>query len=177
MRALSLDYLQTKTTSALTGFLLLLIGISAAVTIGLQFRTLNTALSAAEENAGHLEKLVQKNSGINTQTKLSPEAMEEAKQANATLQKLALPWEGLFKSLESSNPDTIALLAIQPDAGKQVMKLNGEAKDLNAMLDYIKQLQQDKILANISLLTHEISQRDPEKPVRFTLSATWRTQP
>lgn len=177
MRALSLDYLQTKTTSKLTGFLLLLIGISIAVAIGLQFRTINAALTVAEEKTGHLEKLLQRNTGAVTQSKPSPGTLDEVKQANEILQKLALPWEGLFKSLESSNTDKIALLAIQPDVTKQVMKLNGEAKDLNAMLDYIKQLQQDKILANISLLTHEINLRDPEKPVRFTLSATWRMQP
>ena len=176
MRPLSLDYRRTSASFTKIGLLLLLIGLAAAVAVGYEFRTVGIELTVAEERTGHLERLVQQR-GAPKQSKLTPELLHEVQQANEVLHQLAMPWEGLFKTLEASDNDRVALLAIQPDVRKRLVKLNGEAKDFTALLDYLKQLEQDKALTDIVLLNHEIHQQDPEKPVRFAVSAAWRLQP
>lgn len=177
MRPLSLDYRRDTTASKKIGLSVLSVGIAVAVAVGFEFKTVDSELASAEERTGHLEMIVQRQSGVPRQSKPTPELQQEARQANEVLLQLALPWEGLFKTLEASNNDRIALLAIQPDVRKHAVKLNGEAKDFSALVDYLKLLQQDKAFSDIALLNHEINTRDPEKPVRFALSATWRLQP
>lgn len=176
MRPLSLDFQRARVSSTKTGLLLLLIGLAAAGAVGYKFRVVDVELTGAEERTGHLERLVQRH-GAPKQSKATPELKYEVQQANEVLHQLSMPWEGLFKTLETSDNDRVALLAIQPDVRKRIVKLNGEAKDFTALLDYLKQLEQDKALTDIVLLNHEIHEQDPERPVRFAVSAAWRLQP
>ncbi len=177
MLRLSLDYQKSRSSAAIIGAALLLAGIATATFMTLQFRSVELALATAEENTGRLEQQVKRGKNISQPTKSTPELQQKALLANTILMQLAFPWGELFKTLESSNTDKIALLAIQPDMGKHSVKINGEAKDFTALLDYIQQLEQDKLMTNIVLLNHEINQQTPEKPVRFALTANWGAQP
>ena len=177
MQRISLDYQKTGTAATKMGAALLLIGIAAALATMFQFRSAELELATAEENAGHLTQQLHRGDGTSGSASSTPELQQEARFANDILMQMALPWGSLFKTLESSNTDKIALLAIQPDAGKHSVKVNGEAKDFTALLDYIQQLEQDKTLTDVALLNHEIDQQTPEKPVRFALTANWRLQP
>ncbi len=101
----------------------------------------------------------------------------EVRAANEVLQQLALPWNTLFTALESTGDKQIALLSIQPDAGKRIVRISGEAKDFDALLAYMARIEQSKILRQVYLNSHEIRVQDAEKPVRFALTATWIPQP
>jgi hypothetical protein len=97
--------------------------------------------------------------------------------AKGVLRQLSLPWGGLFRAVESTDAKTVALLAIQPNAEKRTVLLQGEAKSLEHALDYVRKLEQSGPLANVHLTSHRIEQQDPQKPVRFTLAADWERQP
>ena len=56
-----------------------------------------------------------------------------------------------------------------------MIHINGEARNLEAMLEYLSQLRGQETLAQITLTSHEIKSQDPDKPVRFSLSAKWVT--
>jgi len=101
----------------------------------------------------------------------------EIKHANEVLQQLTLPWGKLFQAMESSSGKQVALLAMEPDAEKQVVKISGEAKDIAAVLDYIRRLAAQQVFSSVYLQSHQIQQQDPEKPVRFVLLAAWRVSP
>lgn len=178
MHRLSLDYQKSGTILNKAGSALLLIGIAVTLSMMFQFKSAKQELAIAEENTGHLEQQIKRVNGTSPQTtKPSPELQHEVQIANEILLQLSLPWGGLFKTLEASNTDKIALLSIQPDASKHSIKVNGEAKDFTALLEYIEQLEQDKTMTEVALLNHEINQQTPEKPVRFALTANWRLQP
>ena len=101
----------------------------------------------------------------------------EIKHANEVLQQLSLPWGKLFQAIESSSGKQVALLAMEPDAEKHVVKISGEAKNIAAVLDYIKRLGEQEVFSSVYLQSHQIQQQDPEKPVRFALLAVWRVAP
>lgn len=93
--------------------------------------------------------------------------------ANAVLAQLSLPWDRLFKDIGVSQQDRIALLSIVPDAPKRSIKITGEARDLTAVLAYIRLLQKTRSLSSVYLTTHHVELRAVEKPVRFTITASW----
>ena len=102
---------------------------------------------------------------------------QEIRQANEILQQLALPWDALFQAVEATSEQEIALLSIQPDVGKRIVRIGGEAKNFDALLAYITRLEDSKILNRVYLTSHEVRTQVAEKPVRFALVANWVVQP
>jgi hypothetical protein len=58
-----------------------------------------------------------------------------------------------------------------------MVKINGEAKNFEAMLQYITQLEKREEFGPVYLQSHQIQQQDPDRPVRFSLLATWQEKP
>ena len=102
------------------------------------------------------------------------DAMLEVKRANEVLRQLTLPWEELFRAVESASGKEVALLAMEPNTEKHVVKISGEAKDFVALLNYITQLEKKDVFGTVYLQSHQVQQQDPDKPVRFSLLAVWR---
>lgn len=99
---------------------------------------------------------------------------EQMREASAVLEQLALPWSPLFGSIERAHTDTVALLAIQPDAQRRSVTLIGEAKSYVDVLAYVARLRDEARLANVYLVGNELKEEHPQRPVTFTVSADWR---
>lgn len=97
----------------------------------------------------------------------------EVRQANQVLRELDVPWDALFLAVEAAGDKDVTLLSMEPDVEKQEAKIVGEAKNMTAVLNYLRQLGKQPVLHDINLQHHQIEQQDPEKPVRFTLLARW----
>lgn len=107
----------------------------------------------------------------------APIAAAQAAAVNAAIAQLNLPWLALQDALATATPPTIALLALEPDARKQVLKITAETRSSDAMIDYIVQLKQQELFGTgVHLLRHEINELDPSKPLRFQLEARWSTR-
>lgn len=102
---------------------------------------------------------------------------EEIERAKGVIQQLLLPWDALFAAIESSERKGIALLSIQPDAQKRLIAIGGEARNLEVLLDYIRQLEHSRALVRVHLTSHELQKKDPQHPVRFALAAEWGATP
>lgn len=94
---------------------------------------------------------------------------------NGAIEQLNLPWRDLLDAIESATPASIALLALEPDARKHVLKGMAEAKDSAAMIDYIAALQLQPLFGSVALTRHEINEQDARKPLRFQFEAQWQT--
>ena len=99
---------------------------------------------------------------------------EELAAARDTVQRLALPWPGLFGALESAASDDVALLAIEPDPRAGKVTLSGDSKDYLAALTYVLNLSRSDALSSVELVRHEVKQNDPRHPVAFSVSAAWK---
>lgn len=174
MRALTLDFMRTPRRTPWAGMLLLIAGALALGQAANHERSLASQIELADARLAVLAK------GSKTKPAQPADAeaqQQEIRRANEILQQLALPWSALFNVVETSNEKEIALLAIQPDAGKRVLRLTGEAKDFEALLAYIARLEQSPMLRQVYLSSHELRLQDAEKPVRFALVANWAVQP
>ena len=98
---------------------------------------------------------------------------DQTKQLTEAVNMLATPWSNLLMAIEQADMQDIALLSLEPNSKKQLVLLTGEAKSLSIVLQYIKQLQQTPMLAQVYLQKHSIDEADASKPVRFSLLAKW----
>jgi len=101
----------------------------------------------------------------------------ETNQAKAIILELNLPWKELFSVVESYQKDDVAVLTIEPDSQKGLVRINAEAKSLDSMLAYLAYLQKTPLFRNVELVSHQVQEQDPQQPVRFMLQASWGVHP
>jgi Tfp pilus assembly protein PilN len=97
----------------------------------------------------------------------------QALAVNAAVMQLNLPWRALHDAIGAATPNTIAMLALEPDARKRSMKITAEAKSSDAMIAYVEELKRQELFADVVLTRHEINEQDPNKPIRFQIEAEW----
>jgi Tfp pilus assembly protein PilN len=174
MRAISLDYQHSHRAWGWPDILLLVGGLAAAAYVGVRYLDMTAEIASLEAEQATFERQSKRSTADSRLTALDAQQLRsEVKQANDVLAKLALPWETLFKDIESSQKDHVALLAIEPDSEKRIIEITGEAKDLDAMLGYLRFLQKKESLTGVYLRSHHVEQQAAEKPVRFVLVASW----
>jgi Tfp pilus assembly protein PilN len=100
----------------------------------------------------------------------------QAKALNSAIVQLNLPWRDLLDALETATPDTIALLSLEPDGKKNLLKGIAEAKTAEDMLHYIEALKRQPFFGTVNLTKHAVNEQDPNKPLRFQFDAQWRTE-
>jgi len=103
-----------------------------------------------------------------------PEAQASA--VNTAVLQLNLPWRAMQDAVAAATPPTIALVALEPDARKQVLKITAEARNADDMVAYIEQLKQEEFFTGAGLVRHEINAGDPNRPIRFQIEAQWRAR-
>lgn len=173
MTELRLDY-QHNPPFPWLGTILLGLAIIVLILSGTYYINLGNQVTASQAKVAQAgNRGGQRLSGGSTNR--SPvEVAQEVKNANEVLRRLTVPWESLFHALESSGNQNITLLAIEPDIEKQQVKIKGEAKDFNALINYITHLQGQEVFGSVYLQNHDVQQQDPDKPVRFSLLAAWQ---
>jgi hypothetical protein len=103
-----------------------------------------------------------------------PASPEEVAVARDTVQRLTLPWPGLFGAIESASSQDVALLAVEPDPRSGKVTISGDSKDYLAALTYVLNLSRSDALSSVELVRHEVKANDPRHPVAFAISAAWK---
>lgn len=97
---------------------------------------------------------------------------QEVRAANLVLRQLNIPWPRLFRELESAVDGSVALLSIQPDAAHRVLRVEGEARDYRALLDFVDRLDAAGLFASAHLASHQ-TRAEGARAVGFALLAGW----
>ncbi|AQZ95512.1 pilus assembly protein [Halopseudomonas phragmitis] len=105
------------------------------------------------------------------QMRLQAQMLNEMRRVSAQMNR---PWERLFVTLETLPMEDIGLLGLATDARKGQLRIQAEARDLEAMLAFHRRLEEGEALSDVYLLNHEVLERNPGRPVRFSLLLTWR---
>ncbi len=172
MRQISLDYMRENQIQHRVGMLMAVIAAAGLVALGVYYRNL-TAQSARLEDSVAQMKLHLGHAGMTTSGVDAQHAVVEIKDANEVIMQMTLPWSELFNALEEANSNNIALLGIEPDARRRVVRVSGEAKNSEALFAYLRALQAIKSMSGVYLKSQQVQERSPEKPIRFTLDASW----
>lgn len=97
----------------------------------------------------------------------------QAASVNGAIAQLNLPWRDVFDAVEAATPKTVALLTLEPDAKRNLMRVMAEARNSDDMIAYIEQLKKQTFFTSVLLTKHEINEQDPNKPLRFQFEAQW----
>jgi len=112
------------------------------------------------------------------QERLRPQAAPgvtaaQAEAINTMVRQLNRPWSTLRRVLDETSSNSVALLAVAPDAQRHQLHISAEARDSASMLTYLRQLQRHEFFEQVLLTHHEVVEQDPQHPLRFELEARW----
>jgi hypothetical protein len=171
---ISVDFSGRRRPLTLAGALLLMSGALATAAACVEYRRLDASraglelkLAAADRRTHHDPAQDARNAGL-------------TEEAGHIAQELGTPWTHLLAELEGASHDSasdIALLSVEPDEAKHLVHVTGESRDLTHVLAYVGRLQTSALLRYPMIESHELRTEDPQRPVRFALSAEWRQQP
>lgn len=172
MRPLALDY-QDKRGSRPAAFVVMAAAIAITADVGIRYRALTQEIEGKQARLA--KAAVHKPERKPAASAVSSEEYAFARQ---TAWRLSVPWDRLFRALEAAATEGVALLAIEPDIDNRTVHVSGEARDYLAALSYVASLSEQKgALAKVHLQRHEVRTAGSERPIAFTLSATWPEQP
>jgi Tfp pilus assembly protein PilN len=176
VRPLKLDFLKDGRAARGMGAALLALGLAIAAAAAAEYILVSEKIAKAQSslrtsgNAIRAKPLPQRQKG-------DPKKIAvEFQQAQVLMERLQLPWDHLFISIESVRDSDVALLSVESDNERRRVKISAEAKDLDAVVRYLAELRQRRTLAEVYLESHELQLKDPQRPVRFVLGARWSAQ-
>lgn len=172
---LGLDFIGGRRRGSRIGWVLLLAG---AVLIGmavLDWWAANGQAAHWGAQARNWQDKAKRLEGRGIGVAVDSAAFRQQVQATGkAISRLATPWGELYSTLESSIDESVSLLAISPNAEKGELRLNGEAKDFAALRSYLQRLSDSGTLTDVRLLRQEVKQSDAQRPILFSIVATWR---
>lgn len=131
-------------------------------------QTESSALSGSLHQAESTLKSHPASSRVTTISKMQASAV------NTAVHQLNVPWRDILDAIELATPRHIALLGIEPDSSRQLVRITGETLSTDAMLAYLDQLNQSTFFSAASMSQHFTDEQDPQKPLRFTMEAYYQ---
>ena len=106
---------------------------------------------------------------------IGPELAHRIASANQAIDALAVPWDALFRSIESADARGLGVMSLVPNARTHQLRLSGEARAVPELLAYVDRLTALQQLQQVHLEGYETVERDGVAVVSFTVAATWLT--
>jgi Tfp pilus assembly protein PilN len=174
MRRLHLDFLHPSAPRAWIGVAVLALGVATAGVAGWRYQALRGEVDHLDARIEDTKRMARRELPRVREVGGDPKQLaQEVTRANAVLASLALPWDAMFRTIESAGSDNVALVAIQPDGAGRQFRLQGEARRFEDMLAYIVRLESTAGFTNVLLAGHEMKTVGGVRAVGFTLTADW----
>ncbi len=169
-----LDFAAAEEGASWSGIAALLAGLAAAALLAAGQQRLAAEKARLEAELGRLA--AHGHAGARSASPAEKPGDAVAR-ANAIAYELARRWDRVFLAIETAVAPQVALLAIEPDARKGLVRITAEAKAKNDMLDYVASLQAAAPLERVVLERHQVLVDTAQRPVRFVVLAWWQVLP
>lgn len=103
-------------------------------------------------------------------------SVQQSRDWNQIARQLNTPWPAILDALETTTPETVALVAIEPDPQHGSIRLQVEAKTLDTLLGYAETLKGAAPFQEVVLLKHETNEQDATRPIRLSLEARLKSR-
>lgn len=148
---------------------LFVIGLVLGLSVWHYYAQLNQEYEAVAQTAAPTQAQV-----YEPEADIRPLTEKELKNLRQTVADLSTPWGQLLSGLEAIKMQQVALLLLEPNKKKSVLTLTGQAKNIEYMLRYVEAVAALPMLSDVYLQNHMIEMNAPEKPVNFTILASWQ---
>jgi len=102
---------------------------------------------------------------------------DEAKGVERITRQLALPWPQMIESIEAAAGRQVALLQVQPEPERGLLRVTAEAGTPQAMLEYVQRLGESRALVGAHLVSHQVRREGGARPIQFVAQAALRDSP
>lgn len=153
------------------------LGVLAMAFSVAQFTQTRTQLARADAELREVAAKIEQRRGSPPTRNAVAIPEDKIRAINAAITKLNLPWSEVFAALESSKPNTVALLSLQPEGKNRTLLVEAESKTPEHMLAFVKRLRAEPMFEDAFLTKHELREQDPNRPYRFALELRWRETP
>ena len=137
-----------------------------------RFQSLESARSALKSQHQHMLG----NHTPATSAALSAGQTKAAVAAQAMLDSLAIPWEGLLGAIEAASTPRVLVEAIQPRTDDGSVNISVSSVDFGGVAEFIQRLQQQQRLYGV-MLASEALPENGAGPLRAVITANWRKTP
>lgn len=171
MRKLALDFQPRR--PGLLPAILLLAGLVLGADQWFEYAQLRDESEALHQRVEQLQKRAARLEA--SQRGSRPEnvfSADETKALRQAIGAVGVDWMALYEHVDRSVGDDIALLAIRPNASGKSVQISGEARRMDDALAFVEALHAAP-LSDVVLLSHQIKQNDPQRPIVFEIAATW----
>ncbi|AXS81043.1 hypothetical protein [Dechloromonas sp. HYN0024] len=172
-----LDFVRSRRPAGMPGIILLVAGIVAlSGIVAYDLADLQPTQEALQQKVAESQQLLNARHPEPPKGELA-RFESDRKEADKASMALNRPWKALLDTLESLADRPVALLTLEPDAIKGEIALSAEARNLEAMSAYYRDIQRLDGFSEVVLRTHQTNFQDPDKPVRFRITLKWNVQP
>lgn len=172
MKRLELDFVALPRRPLWPGALVLAGSLAVSGMLGMYYHNVRVELEQLQ-TAGSLLGAERR-----TQRSIPKERIEEAvRNAETVVRQLTLPWASLAETIESAATPDVAILQLQPDAQQRLLRLTAEARHQKGMLEYLRRLAANRVLADVHVVSHQVQQEDPQRPIQFAVQASFKGAP
>lgn len=174
MRSLRLTFPHRKQPIGVIDYLLLSLGAFALIAVFFLLKITMEKMAKWEMREAQLvRQQKQRISPRAASARVTEATQQEVKQAREVISWLNLPWEPVFDSLELAASKEVALLSLQPNAASRAIRISGEARNLQGLVEYVEALEREPVFKNVHLVNYRIRQDHPQRPVSFLIALTW----
>jgi hypothetical protein len=171
MRDLGLDF-QPRRPGVLS-LVLLLTGLLLCADVWQEDSALRSQLSEVEARLAQAKRRTDRiDAGRRDSRPENVFSADESKVLAHTIGLIRVDWEKLYQSIDEATSEDVSLLAIRPNTASKTVQISGEARDMAAALAFVEALRRAP-LDKPALLTHQVKQNDPQRPIIFEIAATW----
>lgn len=174
MTPLQLDFVSRWQVS-LPGSALLLVGLIALALSWQAYQQSSEALRGSQQQLAKYQPKPIKPAQVHGQrpVQADPALEQRLQHARQIADFLLLPWMDVFAALEAAADPEVAVLGIEPEPKKKLVKITAEAKNKALMFAYMQKLEATPQLSGVYLQRHEVTEEEDQRPVRFSLVASW----
>lgn len=172
MRRLELDFQRPRRPSKALQGLLLAIALVFAADVGRNYLDASKTVDALRVRLAEHPQPAPRDAGL-LRVSTRPASPEELAGAREIIRRLSTPWGALFRALEASRIGTVAVSSVEPDPAERTVLVRGDAKNYLAALSFVANLRNQAALQDVRLVQHETAAEPAERPLHFTVSASW----
>ena len=170
VNALTINFVRSRGMASPIGFILLIAGIVAMVSVGLDFMDAREELIRVERRQAKTKNIA---AAARKPAATAASLSTEDKAVDAAGATLNLPWDALLRDIETRTGAVVALLSVDALGQSRTLRINGEAKNMTDAAAYVSRLRDSPLLRAVYLSGHEEKQAGAVSVVRFSLDAKW----
>jgi hypothetical protein len=168
-----LDFIDRRRAPGWLGWLVLIAGGIAAAGAIEHWQTLESDVVALRDDNRRAARKAEQARVLARREQADPALRARIDVAHKLSLQMARDWQPLFAELEARGQD-VALLSVEPDAARGVLRVTGEARDLNALFAYAESFSDAQVVGAPRIEVFELKTRDGLQVVAFSLRLRWR---